>query len=90
MNWEAFAALGAAVIAFLGTLGAVAKKWRKAAKKMVLVSEALDEVQDVFEVFYDEEGNPKDLSKFKKADLINLAEQLREAITAVQKVVEDP
>jgi len=90
VNWEALATLGAAVIAFLGTLGAVASRWRKASKKIVLIGKALDEVQDVFEVFYDEEGNPKDLSKFKKADLINLAEQLREAITAIQKVVEDP
>ena len=90
MNFEALAALVAAAIAFVGTIGAVARKWRQAAKKVKLTNEALKEIQDVIEVLYDENGNIKDLSKFKKADVINLAVQLGEAIAAIQKVIEDP
>jgi len=64
--------------------------WRKGAKKFRLVCKVLDELEDVYSEFVDEDGSLKNLKKFKKEELIKLAEQVWEVVVAIRTLVKDP
>ena len=89
MDVQELLVIAAAVTALCGSFGAIAKAWKKAAKKIPEVIRLLDEIHDVLDSFIDENGNVVDLKKVTKETLTTMIEQLNDVIVQLDKLMQD-